>query len=233
MILLIQKIDFFFAKPTLNSLKMSLYQEKHIVQSFNDMYSDEKLAMRVKVWFMVFVAQKAPDLQALFRDSNVKSDMVKFLERHNITDISKVPPCKCTNCGNPVKDDVNKVLKRCGPCNRKVCDVRPIEKTFAWEDANKQRQKGKCFCCSVEISRDNFSAAHVTAVCYGGRGVARNLRPTCHSCNAAMMTTDLNVFKAELVAIGNWLRVDQHRSAMMEHWWQELAHIWLRPTSRR
>ena len=212
---------------------MSLYQEKHIVQSFNDMYSDKKLVMRVRAWFMLFVAKKAPEMQALFRDPNVKSDMEKFLERHNIPDITKVPPCKCTICGKTVIDDVNKVLKRCRSCNRKVCAVRPIEKTFVWEDANHNRQKGKCFCCSAEISRDNFSAAHVVAVCYGGKGVVANLRPTCHSCNVAMMTTDLNVFKAELVAIGKWLSADQNRSAMMEARWQELAHIWLRSTSRR
>ena len=211
---------------------MSVYQQKHIELSFNVMFSDKQLDMRVKIWFVVFVAQQAPDWQELFRRPGETSDFQKFLERHEIPDITKVPSCTCS-CGKPVTDDVYKVLKRCSACNRKVCAVRLTEKNFVWEDANKKRQKGKCYCCDAEIVSDNFSAAHVVAVRYGGRGVVSNLKPTCHSCNAAMMTTHLEVYKAELVTIGDWLRFDPtNRMPVMENWWQEIARAWS-PTSGR
>ena len=216
---------------------MSIYEQVHIEQSFTDMYIDKKLDLRVKVWFMVFVVnQKYHELQQLFRLPNVKSDMAKFLERHNINDINNVPPCKCS-CGNFVAGDVNRVLRKCRDCKNNANAVVHSEKVKAWNTFAESRdggQTGKCFCCGTEIHRKNFSAAHVIASYYGGLGIERNLRPTCKSCNKAMMTTDLYVFKAELVAIGNWLRADQkNRSALMEARWQELAHIWFRPNSGR
>ena len=184
---------------------------------------------------MVFVVnQQNHELQQLFRRPNEKSDMAKFLERHNITDINKVPPCTCS-CGKFVTGDVSKVLRKCRECKRTACAVRRDEKHKAWKAfANERTGKGKCFCCDAEIYSDNFSAAHVVASFYGGLGIERNLRPTCKSCNAAMMTTDLYVFRAELVTIGKWSRDDPKiRSAAMEARWQDLARIWLRPTSRR
>lgn len=54
---------------------------------------------------------------------------------------------------------------------------------------------GKCFCCSDELTNDNFECAHVVALCMGGKNNVENLEPTCRKCNIDMGILNLHEYK--------------------------------------
>lgn len=203
----------------------------YVKRSFDIMAADEKLHLKVKVWFIVFVVEKNCMYQKLFRQQDETSDFEKFLKRHNIADIDKVPPCVCT-CKRRVTNPVYRVLGRCYECNQEKCKVITAHKNAVWARYHQSDETGDCYCCKARIRRNDFSAAHVVAVCHGGMGVVDNLRPTCHSCNAAMMTTNLYVYKAELNTIEERLRTDPNFKALAVSRWMKLVQTW-NPTSKR
>ena len=171
-----------------------------ILTIFQKLINDKKLKTEVKTWFLMFMCND-PILDT-YRD-NIRfvfqrSEMDRFLERHGVTDVADVPPCLCLMCGIVVYDDISRVLRLCSGCTRDQGSVDHTMKMSFWRNHHGNATSAPCMCCGTTIREYNFSAAHVIARVYGGLAELDNIVPTCHSCNAAMGSTDLRVYTAEL-----------------------------------
>ena len=189
--------------------------------------ADSSLKTEVKLWFLVFICED----QALikYRDDirlpHQLSEMDMFLARHNITNIEKVPVCKCSDCDKRLYDAIPRVLKRCTGCNSAACAVVFSMRNAYWERHHGSRYSAPCKCCGVTINKNQFSAAHKIPVKYGGKADIDNIVPTCKSCNAAMGATDLDVYAEELVRIRNMVAAVPEIIAEVESLWLEFVNL--------
>ena len=75
---------------------------------------------------------------------------------------------------------------------------RPIDKnlrSIVWHKYFKDKMIGKCYVCSKPVTYDNFEVGHNKAVAKGGSNNINNLRVICKSCNRAMGTMSIEVYK--------------------------------------
>ena len=54
---------------------------------------------------------------------------------------------------------------------------------------------GQCYCCTREVTQQNFEAGHIISVANNGPDHLSNLRVVCRKCNLSMGTQDMNVFR--------------------------------------
>lgn len=64
-----------------------------------------------------------------------------------------------------------------------------------WEDNYPDSNRGKCFCCGMEVMTSNFHAGHILSVRNGGSNHIENLKIICSCCNLSMGTQNLLEFK--------------------------------------
>jgi len=66
----------------------------------------------------------------------------------------------------------------------------------AWKAQFGSSTEGSCYCCRKELDIfDDWHAGHIVPAARGGPDTADNLRPLCGSCNLAMGTEHMDVFK--------------------------------------
>jgi len=66
----------------------------------------------------------------------------------------------------------------------------------AWKAQFGSSTEGSCYCCRKELDIfDDWHAGHIVPSARGGPDTADNLRPLCGSCNLAMGTEHMDVFK--------------------------------------
>ena len=58
--------------------------------------------------------------------------------------------------------------------------------------------EGKCYCCSNEVTYEDFDCGHIVPVSIGGQTNIDNLRVLCRSCNSDMRTMNLEEYKKML-----------------------------------
>jgi hypothetical protein len=67
----------------------------------------------------------------------------------------------------------------------------------AWKAQFGSSTEGSCYCCRKELDIfDDWHAGHIVPAARGGPDTADNLRPLCGSCNLAMGTEHMDLFKA-------------------------------------
>jgi hypothetical protein len=66
----------------------------------------------------------------------------------------------------------------------------------AWKAQFGSSTEGSCYCCRKELDIfDDWHAGHIVPAARGGPDTADNLRPLCGSCNLAMGTEHMDLFK--------------------------------------
>ena len=64
-----------------------------------------------------------------------------------------------------------------------------------WQSHNGDLIYGTCYCCSENISFNNFECGHIIPHSKGGSSNKENLKPICSSCNKDMGTRHLEEYK--------------------------------------
>jgi hypothetical protein len=204
------------------------------LKQFEVLKNDHNLKPEVKVWFLLFVLKQDGFGDCLYY-SNIRKEKDLFFEeyefiRHCEAERRSSRVC-CARCNITLNDYwVHRFRGFCGPCNHELYgSVSKETKERSWLTYIGRTANGGCFCCNTRISSDRYSAAHVVAAKYGGKPTIENIRPTCASCNAAMGTKNLNMYKLEIETIRAIL--DSNPGLMMNvsiRWRktiEDLAHI--------
>ena len=65
-----------------------------------------------------------------------------------------------------------------------------------WNTAfGKDNATGKCFCCNIDVTQQDFEAGHMRSVANGGIDHITNLKVVCRLCNGSMGKEDMIKFK--------------------------------------
>lgn len=94
---------------------------------------------------------------------------------------------------------------------RKGTIPKPLKEAVWKKYIGADSGEGKCYVCKKTITFFDFDAGHNKAAAKGGKDTVENLRPICHSCNLAMGTTSIEVYKARHYKSGKtrWTRAQK------------------------
>ncbi len=200
----------------------------HVLNNLSILKKDRNLRPEVKAWFMMFKLLITFDMvdRKVIRDPrDEKYEWEEFVGIFGGLQLANLRRRRdCTICKRyNLRGDVEKIRGICCDCNSTTYGtVQYGVKTQSWFREYDSLTEAPCYCCERTITFKKFSAAHVIAAKYMGAPMVENIRPTCDSCNKAMGSKTLYIFKDELVRIREMFTSNPSFKVAVEEKWDTL-----------
>ncbi len=137
--------------------------------------------------------------------------------------------CVDGTCGQGLTGSISRIRGYCSNCFRESQENQVLEKEKTWKNQFGSSSRGICPCCDKPIERhQNAQFGHVEANVFLGQATAENGMYVCKTCNSAMGTRNLLVFKEELSRCRTFLRNVSYLEAVHKDWVKWMRELFSR-----